>query len=143
MTIQQPFPSRVSVKVPNNFHESKLDFISLGFNITEREDEVLLELPVGWKLSEETDEYGTHFFVDEKGRKRGSYSENMFMNYGVHLYNRYNIVIKDMLAVVDYDGRVLKTFESGWLRSAWKKAQKYLDKNFPEWEDPLMYWEKN
>ena len=161
MAYAKEFENREKVEVINCFTQSKYDFKKLGFDMIDSEIpyHIVLVLPKDWHTKTEPDMEGVVFFCDRKGRKRGTFSEDSFHGYSVHLFCRYslhfNVTKEDPdwrgddygeLQLIDYNHTVIKTFGQFWYFSRdyetfYREAEEYLAKNYPNYDDPLAYWD--
>ncbi len=151
---------REKVEVLNCFTQSKMDFKELGFCLLESKNQyhVTLLLPEGWHTKTDPDHEGVVFFCDEKGRKRGSFSEDYYHGYAVRLFCRYRLDFVACpapdklggdfgeLRLLDWNNKVIKTFGQFWYYSrdyetSYREAEEYLQEFFPNYDDPLAYWD--
>ena len=147
-------------KLPRSMHPSKDVFENIGFSFEEIDDELLYQgtLPEGWKL-EKSDFYYANI-IDEKGRKRGTifYKSSFYDREAeMKLYRKYNVAWKYIeyardgmlmeIFVEDFEHNVLTVIgtctDIDWREQdkLFKKGEKFLDKNYPNWKDCCKYWD--
>ena len=154
--------STITIKGLEFFFPSKEDFESLGFIFHGIGDNVRSQvtLPEGWTVR--SSELGIPFFfdfidfIDEKGRLRAFGYRGAFFGLlgcgSMQLYPRFTIAEKKKffgpytIYVKDFDGTCIfeagKTFlEFLHYKKIYKKAEDYLNTNFPDWKDPTKYWD--
>ena len=117
---------------------------------------VSVTLPAGWvKVAD--DHYMWSHIYDEKGRKRvnvfykaafydRSAHASLVTRYGVNAYvespqsGYYSTVIVDGgVPIETLDTRLEGDYKS--TDAAYKLAHAYLDKHYPDWRDPMAYWD--
>ncbi len=146
--------------LPKNMTPNKEDFESIGFTFEDVGDAVLYQatLPNGWKL--ESDGGYWTYFIDEKGRNRGSsfYKGALYDRRGeMSLTERFRIDYKRVdtenrespikVYVIDTDKNII--FEAGQCEEPYSdeyyclvdKATDYMNVNYPDWENPSKYWD--
>ena len=146
--------------LPKRMDPSKEDFEILGFVFEEVGDEVLYQakLPEGWTAKTDGG-YWTTFF-DQKGRKRGeSFYKGAFYDRDGYMVlccsfsvaheaivppdrkNRIRVFVKDCNEKEIYEaGRCKEIYSDRYFKLV-KEAEKYLATNYPEWKDPIEYWD--
>lgn len=129
-----------------------------GFVIGEPADQLFYQcvFPVGWNLKP-TDHSMWSDLIDDKGRKRAAvfykaafYDQQAF----IRLERRYWVdgyvqCGESQLAVAVMDGAsILRSFgaydkDNGWDRkeSLVESATKWLEQNYPQWNDVTAYWD--
>jgi len=139
----------------------------LGFVFGEDADDtfVYVTFPKGWKKLP-TDHSMWSDLIDDKGRKRGAiFFKAAFYDRraDMHLTNRFSYgrfyehhdeYIDNVIQyyVMDCDKIVFKTLplscEKQYSEEWWEKdktcsewAQNWLNEEYPNWEDPMAYWE--
>lgn len=155
-----------SLMVPKKMGSNKEVLETIGFTFEEVGDDELCKaiLPVGWQFSSEIKFNGTTFttFVDEKGRERGFFSDTTILyengNWSSKLCPRFNVCWeftnpKDWSAPVevfamDYANDTIvfaagqcNELESKEYNELERKVREFLDTNYPDWENPLKYWD--
>lgn len=130
-------------------------FQNLGFKFVSSNDETYnVTLPKGWHfISNQT----SSMILDGKNRRRMFSSKSFFAkNDDVKLLTRYQVSSKRiandrfspiLVYVSDSDGNMIKsiglcgTYNSADYNSLVEQAENYLDKNFPGWKNPKLYWD--
>ena len=142
--------TNTTCKLPQCMSPSQEDFESLGFTFEDIGDNEMYgsSLPNGWTIQQAKD---CLFLVDEKNRKRGHIfylNSYIFMDLFRRFSINQHIVGKSFLSpykvfVGDFDGTCI--FEAGKSTFHYdalvSKAEDYLNTNYPEWKDPLKYWD--
>lgn len=152
--------------VPKKMSSNKEVWETIGFTFEEVGDDELCKaiLPVGWKFSSEIKFNGTTFttFVDKKGRERGFFSDKTLPyengNWSSKLWTRFKVSWeftnpKDWTAPVEvlamdcaknttvFTAGRCDEVESKEYNELERKAKEFLDTNYPDWENPLKYWD--
>lgn len=145
--------------LPRDMQPSMDVYEALGFTFEDVGDDVLYQvsLPEGWTLKSDGG-YWTDL-LDEKGRKRGSYFyKGAFWDRNGHMFlvTRYYITYEHIeknnwqspikLYAMDRGGAIL--FDAGQCDDFYtpeykeleRKAELFLDTNYPEWKDVSKYW---
>lgn len=130
-------------------------FQRLGFTFDSSNDETCkVKLPEGWHIvSNQT----SSIILDNKNRRRIFSRMGFFSKKNdVKLLTRYRVDSKRiandrfspiLVYVSDSDGNMVKgidlcgTYHSEDYNQLVKKAENYLDENFPNWRDPDKYWD--
>ena len=134
---------------------------SLGFVFGEVADDIFIyvEFPEGWKKVPTTHSMWSDL-VDDKGAKRGSlFYKAAFYDISAHMYLtlryscRQNFDLEDAVEynVFDKEEIIFSTPRIGAQRNSneyWKiqdeaekQAKEYLEQNYPDYKNPLAYWE--
>lgn len=151
--------NRLICLLPKNMSPNKSVFENLGFEFKEY-DSVTLEatLPEGWTILSSENGLET-LLIDEKGRNRGSFffRGNVLSRTGyMLLVQRYhatyyfinpNKIGPIKVVATDFDGTVI--FKAGYCMNSYSneyehlltKAKDFLNKNFPNWKNPINYWD--
>lgn len=153
--------ARSNCRLPIDMNPSRKVFETLGFSFTDIGDDVLFQatLPDGWTLKADRGGYCT-YLIDEKGRTRGSYfykgafydrSGNMSLDNRFCIdYERTDKNDRNspiIVSVKDADGTIIFTagqcdkLYSDQYDNLRAEAREYLKANYPEWENPVMYWD--
>lgn len=152
--------ARSACRLPKEMRPNQAVFEALGFTFEDDGDDVLCKatLPDGWKLKSDGG-YWT-YLIDEKGRERGSYfykgafydrSGHMSLNQRFHATSEHidpedwespvNVIVKDADGTILFTaGQCTKTYSDEY-DELMAKAKDYLKTNYPEWENPSMYWD--
>lgn len=148
-----------SYSLPNKMYPNKEAFEKVGFTFTKTDDDLLCHatLPDGWSINSfraDPPYFGFGCFIDARGRYRGSYS---YSSGDTSLCTRYDIISESIdsknidgpikIFVKDRYGNILYTagqcegVNSEEYKNLMADAEKYLQKNFPNWEDVTAYWD--
>ncbi len=155
-----------SLMVPKKISPNKEIFETIGFTFKEVGDDELCKaiLPVGWHFSSEIKFNGTTFttFVDEKGRERGFFSDKTIHyendNWSSKLWTRFDVsweftnpkdwtdpvevFVKDCAKdTAVFTAGQCDEVESEQYNQLHEKALEFLNTNYPDWENPLKYWD--
>jgi len=139
----------------------------LGFVFGQDADEtfVYVTFPEGWKKVP-TDHSMWSDLLDDKDRKRAAiFFKAAFYDYHAEMdltprfsysrvYDNHDEYIKGQIQWYVADGNDIifrtdplkfeKEYDEEWFKlggNASKLARSWLDKNYPEWENPMAYWE--
>lgn len=149
--------------VPKKMSPNKEVFESVGFTFEDVGDNDCYQatLPVGWKSYSES-EFGGTTLLDEKGRERGFFfyktlpyeSDNGILKLCTRFEVNWNFINPENwngpveVLVVDYveDTVVFNAgqcdeLESKEYNQLHEKASEFLNNNYPDWENPLKYWD--
>lgn len=127
-----------------------------GFKVLKNfKNEIILEIPKGWKLISEPGKDNVKSFIDGNCNIRGVYAQRY-----AYLYCRYQIKARSVipkkhtytaetcrLYIVDRKNDIdmcdMGSFEpySDYAKDLKSLAEKWLDLNFPNWRDASCYWE--
>lgn len=134
--------------IPRFFNPSKKAFEELGFKIEVLEEEEIMGgviLPEGWNIKK--NEFA---ILDEKGRKRARWFYKSLI-YGkeegkTELLCRYSITIIKIGTLWcgmahDWNGEIFFEIRESDKEKVYEQVKKYLEENFPNWEDPTKYWD--
>ena len=117
---------------------------------------IAAELPEGWK--KQATNHSMHSdLVDQNGRKRaGIFYKAAFYDRSAHMYfNRFYGAICDYedapkfglkgCDIKDANDKVVKRFKTKsddtYSNDAQSRAQAWLGKNYPDWNNPWAYWD--
>lgn len=150
--------TRTTCLVPVKILLDKQNFVDLGFTfrVLSDSDLCLATLPTGWKSVADKDCWIN--LIDEKDRKRGSYIYESNANNFIDLKTRFYISVDfdpdDSTQALRYyfvrdhaNGRPLfcaGSYSSVDPLKAIKFsiiAKSFLKEHYPDWEDPIKYWE--
>lgn len=148
------FPNRMS---PNIESFKKVGFT---FEKSKLKDKIRVFLPENWTIKEENGVL--RYFYDEKNRLRGEVIheyKSVYCNFKGEIClkrrfnpsykykNKNNVNSTVIVFIEDSDGNMV--FKIGECRNVYdcekftklmKKAEEYLDRNYPNWKDPINYW---
>lgn len=146
--------------VPRTMIPDTATFESLGFKFKDIEGDsafCTVTIPNGWHMPSSYD-FGKSYICDEKGRKRASIEliANTPNPYGkMTLLCRYKVSTdfdvterEDAVVAVDttndaklYCSPYVYHMLGETLDKYWNEAEEFLDANYPNWRDPLQYWD--
>lgn len=150
-------PVRNVHDLPKNMFPSQEAFEKVGFIFKDTDDPLFVQasLPEGWELKyDDTD--GLHYFVDQKGRTRGTYiSTDDEADENIGLYRSIGLFIRFYTFYSSNDGRISVYDEDKVIYTAGickspcspqyfeliDDAKAYLAEHYPEWKDPTKYWD--
>ena len=153
----QQEPSKDTCMLPKTMYPNKDTFESLGFSFKDIGDSILYEstLPDGWTVAPDFGNYHWYNFFDENKHKRGAYcySGNLpkpqaYMNLSQRFYVTQTKISngKIKVGIKDTDGNFIftagtcaKQFSSEF-HLLFQISNEYLEKYFPDWENPTKYW---
>ena len=122
-------------------------FESFGFRFLNQEGKNYILLPEGWQM---TDGITRKEILDSQGRTRAcifvssSPSLIMYCRYILVTLDDYvdgDIIVKDIGYDTIYHRFSYHRWKENDYESAQKEATAYLDTNYPQWKDPLAYWD--
>lgn len=149
------FPKKMS---PNKETFQKVGFV---FVKSEYKNKIKVFLPEKWTMREENGVL--RYFYDEKNRLRGEVLREYKSLYckfkgemclrrrfnPSYIYKSKNDVNSTVIVFIeDADGKII--LKIGECRSAFdckefdklmEKAKEYLDRKYPDWENPINYWD--
>lgn len=124
----------------------------LGIVFGEMVDDIFVQamLPTGWKKVA-TDHSMWTDLIDDKGRKRGSvFYKAAFYDRSAHLrFNtRYSYGTQPVTGYganhdseADREGYVSDQGKIIWRTDLEKEAEVYITEHYPDWRNPLAYWD--
>jgi hypothetical protein len=155
-------PDQKRLRVGNCFDREVWE--SLGFTFGDDYDDIFVNaaFPAGWKLKP-TDHSMWNDLLDAKGRKRAAmFYKGAFYDRSahIHLARRFNVngyhgcedrkatshavVVEDCGTVIESFGLVPSEYSDGNYaarKALEEKAKAWLTERYPEWENPLAYWD--
>ena len=153
---QGAFVSNTTLPKDMSFANSRESLKQMGITLGAEVDDLFVEaqLPDGW-TKRASDHAMWSDLLDEKGRKRAEifykaafYDRRAHMRlclrYRCDCYKQcddwYSTVVKDGNTTLQVIGvREKGNYERG--EEHYKQAIAWLDSNYPDWQDPLAYWE--
>ncbi len=155
-----------NVQLAKNMRPNKEEWEKLGFMFFETEDSVLYnaKLPEGWSI-QKTEHSMWNDIVDDQGRLRATmFYKGSFYDRNAHmrLENRYGVRSEyiDNMEEIYFGSKNEKLFVAGVLdenenkaleesRTRWdrerelvKLAEEFGKENYPDYENPLAYWDE-
>lgn len=165
---QRDFVARETLPIKTNYC-TREQLEKIGIKFGEQVDDlfVRVQLPQGWKIVPTAHSMWSHL-VDDKGRERaGIFYKAAFYDRDAHISlsqrfvptqeyihdtpppkheykspDRIQYVAKDCGKVVFTAGELSYEDRNWDAQDALKKqVRQWLNQNFPQWEDPTVYWE--
>lgn len=130
-------------------------FEALGFKFTGETEKIFwtCEFPPGWR-KQPTEHAMWSKLLDAKGRRRGMiFFKAAFYDFNAHvrLEQRYQIHHAEPCDANVYEvrdeatGQTLQSFKASdtdrWREEAHAQAMQWLNEHFPDWRNPLAYWD--